>query len=290
MARFRHRRLEQRASRGDWAVGVAVAVVAAMLLAGRGELDFLASASTPAILSNTGKPAATPVLVHSSSAATRVFTRSSAEASLAWPTFMLAAAATVAAFKRGVGRTPLRGAVLQPAYVALRSLPVATLAASNVCSTDTGLHCDSLLSLEGCRQSFGSLQSATAAEQIYALPQQGSMTQASCARQPHVFPDDTPHFKKKQQHRRKAGGRQERRNVGARLLKKTHSEIPCSSFEPSKVPTRLQRSLQSHSNSKTAEEREAKTKADADSASYGVMRLQTLDIRNIIASYQFSYA
>eukprot|EP00930_Biecheleria_cincta_P087043 TRINITY_DN76309_c0_g1_i1.p1 TRINITY_DN76309_c0_g1~~TRINITY_DN76309_c0_g1_i1.p1 ORF type:complete len:290 (-),score=40.48 TRINITY_DN76309_c0_g1_i1:63-932(-) len=286
MAQSRHRRSELRVSRDGWAVNITCAVVAAMLLAGRGELGFLASSSsTLAVSSNAGKIAATPVLMHSSPSTTPALMHSSAAvAPLAWPTCMLVAAAAFALFRRNVGQTPLRRAVLQPRFVALRSLPVTTLAPSEVCCPSTGLQTD-LLSLGGGMQSFGSPQSAAAADRLSAVPQQGTVTQAFGEQRSDPLPDSTAPSQKDRQYRRKAGGRHERRHVGARLLKKVYSEMPCRSFEPSKVPARMQRALQSHSFPKTAGSREAKTKADADSASSTVMGLHTFDIRNMVVSY-----
>lgn len=274
MARSSHRRLGRTAARDGWAVGITFAFVAAMFLAGSGETDFLASSSAHSFSSFARKP----------TAVTQVKMQSLVAAPMAWPACMLIAAAASAAFSRNAGRKPLRHAVLQPRGVALRSLPVRDLTASSIrsCCIDTQ-HQSDLLSLDGCEQSRDSdvFQHASLVEPLCAVLQQEG---TSGARQPDALHTGRAHSSKHQQHQRKDGGRRERRHVGAKLLTKSYAEIPCSSFEPSRVPLKMQRSLQAHSFPKTGG-REAKTKADSGSASSADMGLHSFNITSMVASY-----
>jgi len=275
MPRSGHRRLERTAIRDGWAFGVTFAFAIAMFLAAGGvEQNFLASSSAPIVSSFARKPSAvTPVTMHSSAAAP-----------LTWPACMLIAAAASAAFSRSVGRKPLPHAVLQPRLVALRSLPITIGTANSVSSSCIGAERQSdLLSLGGCGQFASSdvPQHAAPVEPLCAVLQQDG---ALGLRQPDALHAGGAGFSKDQKHRRKAGGRHERRHVGAKLLKKTYAEMPHSSFEPSKVPLKMQRSLQARAFPKTGG-REAKTKADSSSTSCADMGLHSFNITSMVASY-----
>jgi len=266
MGRLLRRRLAPDHSLRSCRLSVVTASLAVAALAfaasGRAQGEGIAFLGVPSSLSRaTLRTASTP------SVASRPATGSDgvqyAEAAPAWPACLLAAGALATLCGRGFSRRPQKALSAASArVVATHSLPILP---ATVCKAiaPTSSAFFSLLDGDVAAASPPQVKdfSVPASSRTFSADKPQDVPRSSGARCATKPP---PRQEERQRQRRdEKDERRERRRVGGKLQSRLTAEPHPLSYEPSKVPLRLQRALQLRSFPRSSSGHEAKQQAEA---------------------------